>query len=200
MDEQGRLLGHSQGRELLTVRAEAFRAPQRGVSLIEMMTAIAIFTILSVMAFPIFTTWIANQQVRTATESVVEGLRVAQSEALKRNSAVRFVLDPSAGWEAQLAADDTVLKSSKFAEGTSKVALTVSPVGTTTVLFDGLGRPFDKDGDRFTKRVTIDVDSSTVLSDVRKMRIVIDTAAATGVGIRTCDPKLGAGDPRACPA
>ena len=25
-------------------------------------------------------------------------------------------------------------------------------------------------------------------------------AAATGVGIRTCDPKLGAGDPRACPA
>lgn len=182
------------------MHTEAFRTPQRGVSLIEMMTAIAIFTILSVMAFPIFTTWIANQQVRTATESVVEGLRVAQAEALKRNSAVRFVLDPSAGWEAQLAADDTVLKSSKFAEGTSKVALTVSPVGTTTVLFDGLGRPFDKDGDRFTKRVTIDVDSSTVLSDVRKMRIVIDTAAATGVGIRTCDPKLGAGDPRACPA
>jgi len=182
------------------VHTEAFRTPQRGVSLIEMMTAIAIFTILSVMAFPIFTTWIANQQVRTATESVVEGLRVAQAEALKRNSAVRFVLDPSAGWEAQLAADDTVLKSSKFAEGTSKVALTVSPVGTTTVLFDGLGRPFDKDGDRFTKRVTIDVDSSTVLSDVRKMRIVIDTAAATGVGIRTCDPKLDAADPRACPA
>ena len=32
------------------------------------------------------------------------------------------------------------------------------------------------------------------------MRIVVDTAAATGVGIRTCDPKLGSGDPRACPA
>ena len=182
------------------MRAPSLPTPQRGITLIETMTAIAIFTILTVMAFPIYSTWIANQQVRTATESVVEGLRVAQSEALKRNSAVRFVLDTSAGWQVQLAADDSVLKKSAFAEGTPKVALTVSPVGTTTVLFDGLGRPFDKDGERFTKRVTVDVDSSAGVSDVRKMRIVIDTAAATGVGVRTCDPKLGAGDPRACPA
>ena len=182
------------------MRVAALRLRQRGVSLIEMMTAIAVFTILAVMAFPMYSTWIASQQVRTATESLVEGLRVAQSEALKRNADVRFVVDTAKGWEVQLASDDSVLKSGLFAEGSSKVALTVSPVGTTTVLFDGLGRPLDKDRERFTELVSIDVDTSTSFEDVRKMRVVIDTAAATGVGIRTCDPKLGSGDPRACPA
>ena len=177
-----------------------FPPASRGVTLIEMMITIAIGVILALMALPMYSTWIASQQVRTATESLVEGLRVAQSEALKRNADVRFVLDTAKGWEVQLASDDSVLKSGLFAEGSSKVALTVSPVGTTTVLFDGLGRPLDKDGERFTKRVTIDVDTSTGFEDVRKMRIVVDTAAATGVGIRTCDPKLGSGDPRACPA
>jgi hypothetical protein len=78
--------------------------------------------------------------------------------------------------------------------------MTVAPVGTTTVVFDGLGRVLDKDQAPLADRVTIDVETSTSLSDVRAMRVVIDTAAATGVGIRTCDPKLGAGDPRACPA
>ena len=181
------------------MRARAFRPLQRGVSLIELMTAIAVFTILTVMAFPVYTTWIANQQVRTATESVVEGLRVAQTEALKRNAAVKFVLDTGTGWEVQLDADDSVLRKTAFAEGSAKVALTVAPAGTSTILFDGLGRPLDKDAVRFTKRVTIDVDSSASITDVRKMRIVIDTAAATGVGIRTCDPKLGSTDPRGCP-
>ena len=89
----------------------------RGVSLIEVMTAIAVFTILAVMAFPMYSTWIASQQVRTATESLVEGLRVAQSEALKRNADVRFVVDTAKGWEVQLASDDSVLKSAAFAEG-----------------------------------------------------------------------------------
>ncbi len=126
------MLGHPQGRELLTVRARAFRPLQRGVSLIELMTAIAVFTILTVMAFPVYTTWIANQQVRTATESVVEGLRVAQTEALKRNAAVKFVLDTGTGWEVQLDADDSVLRQTAFVEGSAKVALTVAPAGTST--------------------------------------------------------------------
>jgi len=170
------------------------------MSLIELMTAIAIFTILAVMAFPVYTTWIANQQVRTATESVLDGIRVAQGEAIKRNQAVRFVLDASEGWEVQLVSDDSVLRESTIREGSPKVAMKVTPAGTTTVVFDGLGRVLDKDQVPLAERVTIDVDSSMSVSDVRKLRVVIDTAAASGAGIRSCDPKLSVGDPRACPA
>lgn len=175
-------------------------ARQLGMSLIELMVAIAVFTILAVMAFPVYTTWIANQQVRTATESVLDGIRVAQGEAIKRNQAVRFVLDASEGWEVQLVSDDSVLRKSTIREGSPKVAMTVTPAGTTTVVFDGLGRVLDKDQAPLAERVTIEVDSSMSVSDVRKLRVVIDTAAASGAGIRSCDPKLSVGDPRACPA
>ena len=175
------------------------RARSLGLSLIELMVAIAVFTILATMAFPVYSTWLAGLQVRTATESVVDGLHVTQAEAVKRNQAVRFVLDASEGWQVQLVSDDSVVRKATIREGSTKVKMTVAPVGTTTVVFDGLGRVLDKDQAPLADRVTIDVETSTGLSDVRALRVVIDTAAATGVGIRTCDPKLSAGDPRACP-
>lgn len=180
------------------------RAPHRrnaGLSLVELMITIAIFVLLALMAFPTYSTWLASQQVRAATESVVSGIQVAQGEAIKRNQQVRYVLDPAVGWEVQLVSDASVIRSSNFFEGSPKVSLTVTPVGTTTVVFDGLGRIFKSDGTTpLDARISFDVDTTTGFSGVRKLRVVIDTAAATGVGIRTCDPKLATTDPRGCPA
>ena len=181
------------------MRPASHPAAQQGLSLVELMITVAIFVILALMALPLFTTWLASQQVRTATEAVLDGLRVAQGEAIKRNQAVRFVLTPATGWEAQLYSDDSVLKSALFKEGALKVKFTATPLGTTTVAFDGLGRILDKDLAPLAARVTWEVDSSTVSSGVRKLRVVIDTAAAAGVSIKSCDPALTAGDPRACP-
>lgn len=178
------------------------RAPHRrnaGLSLVELMITIAIFVLLALMAFPTFSTWLASQQVRSATESVLNGVRVAQGEAVKRNATVRFVLDPADGWEVQLVSDDSVLRAATFREGSPKVALTATPVGTTTVVFDGLGRVLKSDLSPLDERITWDVDTSTGLSGVRTLRVVVDTAAATGVGIRSCDPNLASTDPRGCP-
>lgn len=170
---------------------------QRGISIVELLITVAIFTILTLMALPMFTTWLASQQVRTATEAVLDGLRAAQSEAIKRNQPVRFVLTPSTGWEAQLVSDDSVVRKALFAEGALKVNFVATPLGTTTVAFDGLGRVLDKDLDPLAARVTWEIDSS-VATGARKLRVVLDTAAATGHAIKSCDPAL-VGDPRSCP-
>jgi type IV fimbrial biogenesis protein FimT len=181
------------------MRAASRPVAQQGISLIEMMITVALFVILALMALPMYTTWLASQQVRTATEAVLDGLHAAQGEAIKRNQPVRFVLTPATGWEAQLVSDDTVVKSARFEEGRLKVKFTATPLGTTTLVFDGIGRVLDKDQAPLASRVTWAVDSSTVSSGVRKLRVVVDTAAATGVAIKSCDPALSSGDPRACP-
>ena len=182
------------------MRRSAPRA-SRGLTLIELMVTIAIGTILALMALPMYSSWIASQQVRAATESVFEGIRVAQTEAVRRNAPVAFVLDTAKGWEVQLVSDDSVLRTGLLIEGSPKVSLTVDPVGTTTVVFDGLGRVLKDDAvTPLDERNTIDVDTTTSFTGVRALRVLVDTAAATGVGIRTCDPKRSVGDPQACPA
>jgi type IV fimbrial biogenesis protein FimT len=174
-------------------------AAQQGITLIELMITVAIAVLLALMAFPTWTTWLASQQVRAVSESLLNGIRVAQTEAVKRHAQVRFVLDTSVGWEAQLVSDDSVLREEKFKEGGGHVSFTTTPAGTTEVIFDGLGRIFDKDGNPLASRITFDIVSSKISTGVRPQRVVIDTAAATGAGIRSCDPKLASTDPRACP-
>lgn len=173
---------------------------QRGLSLIELMVAVAVAIILSLMAMPVYQTWVAGQQVRAATESLLDGIRIAQGEAIKRNQPVRMVFDNGDGWEVQLDADDSVLRTATRKEGSKQVKLAVTPIGADSVVFDGLGRVLDKDLAPLAERVTIDFDTNTSLTGVRALRVVIDTVAAAGLAIRSCDPKLGAGDPRACPA
>lgn len=184
---------------LLTVKT-ATRDSARGLSLIELMITIAVAMILTLMAAPVYQTWVASQQIRTATESLLDGMRIAQTEAIKRNADVQFVLEGVAGWKVQLVSDASVLREVAMKEGSPKVTYTVDPLGTDTIRFNGLGRVLDKDANAFTGRVSIDVTSSVGISGARALRVVVDTAAATGVAIKSCDPHLSTADPRGCPA
>ena len=70
---------------------------QQGVTLIELLIAIAIVAILAGIAVPNFTTWLQNTQIRTATEAVKNGLQLARAEAIRRNEPVNFVLSSVTG-------------------------------------------------------------------------------------------------------
>ena len=87
---------------------------QQGITLIEMMITVAIAVILALMALPVWSTWLASQQVRGVSESVLNGIRVAQSEAVKRHAQVRWLIDTSKGWEVQLVSDDSVLERTGY--------------------------------------------------------------------------------------
>lgn len=67
------------------------RAPPRteagaaGFTLIELVVTISLVGVLVALGLPSFSAWIKNSQVRSVAESLQNGLRLAQSEALRRN-------------------------------------------------------------------------------------------------------------------
>jgi type IV fimbrial biogenesis protein FimT len=68
------------------------RHTRRGFSLIELLIAVAIAGILLALGASGFRIWISNMRVRTAAESIQNGLQLARGEAVRRNALIQFQL------------------------------------------------------------------------------------------------------------
>ena len=68
----------------------------RGFSLIELLITIAVAAVLMTVTTVSFASWIANTKVRSVAEVLQNGLRLAQTEALKRSRQTAFVLTSAA--------------------------------------------------------------------------------------------------------
>ena len=68
------------------------RARAGGATLIELMIGLAVLALLVGIGVPAFQTMMKNYQIRTTAESLVSGLQTARTEAVRRNTSVRFQL------------------------------------------------------------------------------------------------------------
>ena len=194
-----------------------------GFTLIELMIGLAIGAILLVLALPGYSTWIADAQIRNAAESIASGLRYAQAEAIRQNSTVQFVLDPTAGsggWTADLV-DITTCKTvgasvqvGTFKEGANRVSFTALDIngvaGATVVTFTSMGDRM-KNGAGAIKNcdgteMLGEVDIGSAVAGARQLNVIV-FGGKSGVagqgnrsGIKICDPKWPATDPKGCPA
>jgi type IV fimbrial biogenesis protein FimT len=66
-----------------------------GFTMIEMAVTMTIFAILVLLGVPAMNTWIKNNKVRTVSDSLQTGLRLAQAESLRRSRQVVFALTNS---------------------------------------------------------------------------------------------------------
>lgn len=192
---------------------------QEGVSLIELMIGLAILAILLSAGLPAFSLWIQNTQNRTAAESLLNGLQLARTEAVRRNTNVRFDLTDATGliaWNvgcvSATANCPATIQNRSGSEGTSNARVgidttaipvpapatqfstaiaggTGSPAGVT---FDGMGRvPSANIGTDITR---IDI---TNASEASARRLVVTIGA--GGTIRMCDPALSlSANPQGC--
>lgn len=181
---------------------------QRGVTLVELLIAIVIAGILMGIAVPSFQAWMMNTQIKTATESLFNGIQLARGEAVRRNTNIVFIVGPSTTWQvgcevpladgadADTIADCPTTLQFRPSGDTSKAALTITPAGATTITFNGLGR-VTGNIDTTAAITQLDVDVSAVDLDPsksREMRVLI-----SGGSVRMCDPNVTqAGDPRTC--
>ena len=196
------------------------RAPQRGFNLIEVLVTMSVLGILIALGAPSLAEFLQNQQIRAATEAVLNGMQVARGEAIRRNLAVQMVLEPpTSGWticEATVEPCDSttplnmdpplVIQARSPDEGTSSanvapfaadlvttaIAVTFSPLGSVVDNFNA--------SPRLTRVDVIKPLPSACIADGGSMRCL--RVVVTGGGsIRMCDPTPGivAPDPRACP-
>lgn len=204
MDGQCSVLGDQAGWIMLT------KSKQRGISLIELMVGIVIVSLLFALAATSYSGWIQNQQIRTAAESILNGIQVTRSEAVKNNGRARFVLCglPTSSWEvlaasaaapapaasiacgagSNAAAGEIRVQERSDQEGSRFAQVVVTPGGATTVTFNSFGRVID-----VTPITQIDVTTPT---GDRPLRITVGAGGNT----RMCDPSplLSATDPRHC--
>lgn len=195
------------------------RQRQPGVTLIELIIGIAIVSVLLTAGMPSFTEWIQNTQVRTAAESLLNGLQTARNEAVRRNANVRFNLTGTSGlvvWNVgcvTVTADcPATIQSRVAAEGGGNAragistAAPASPVPTNQystaiasggglpagVTFNGLGAiPGANIGTDITR---IDI-TNVALATARRLVIIV----GPGGLIRMCDPLLAlAANPQGC--
>lgn len=190
-----------------------------GFSLVELMIAIAVFSILIMLGAPSFTSWMQSSQIRTAAESIVDGLQLARAEAVRLNTTVRFSLTSTAGlvdWEVCSVAatpcppgPGNPIQQRFNTEGSVNARVgvyeendgnnasnysTVVAAGNelpTHVAFNGMGRTVT-DGSDDTVRIDV-----TNAKDPNARRLII-LVNYPGGQIRMCDPALPSSDPKGC--
>lgn len=196
---------------------------QAGVTIIEMMIALTIMALLIFLALPNMSTWLNNTQIRTAGETLLAGINLARTEALRNNTVVRFqmttTLDSACAlsttgtnWVVSLAnpagACDAapsnttapqIIQKKSGSEGAQRAE--VSADGST-IYFNGLGRLASPGGAANITVINIANSAGGVCQHVdaangtmRCLRITI----STGGQVKMCDPAVtDTTDPRIC--
>jgi len=186
-----------------------------GFTLIELMVTITLLAILLSMAMPSFTTWVRNAQVRTVSDALQNGLRLAQAEAVRRHRQVVFFRTDQTACNTTITADSNgafwSVRTVPLVAGDavevvqcgvlSDVAAGVTIAGPAAVCFNSGGRKVANATPGGGQACTLPVggtstfDLSSTNAD-RPLRVLV----ALGGSVRMCDPaKALASAPDGCP-
>jgi type IV fimbrial biogenesis protein FimT len=198
------------------------RQAQRGVSLVELMIGLVVFALLIALSAPAFSTYVQNTKIRTAAESIQNGLQLARAEAVRRNTAVRFQFtdtatnscslsatgrnwvisldDPTGKCEvapSETVAPQTIQKGS--AEAGSSATVEVTPDTQPLITFNGMGRVNPVPATDISidiKNLTHGACATSGSSGgaMRCLRVVV----SRGGQVRMCDPARASTDPQVC--
>lgn len=181
---------------------------ESGLTLIELIIAVAIAGILLGIGVNSYGPWVANSRVRSSADSIQSGLLLAKTEAIRRNSRVQFVLtdtEPIEGnvnaivastagrnWMVRIFQPGGAYVAADFVQGRSRneAACTVVTANADNLIFTGLGLLNPVPGAMVSINVKC-AGSSRPLG--------LNVTVGQGGAIRLCDPALAiANSPLGC--
>jgi type IV fimbrial biogenesis protein FimT len=179
---------------------------RRGFSLIELMIAVTIFAIAMMLALPSFTEWIQGQQIRVATEAILNGLQIARAEAIRRNLPVQIVFGPGTAWAVTEMTSGAAVQSRVAEEGSVNAVLTAVNAGppavaATTVTFTPLGSTMaNADASPTVTRLDISNPTGGLCQALGGPMRCLAVQVSGGGSLKMCDPHplVVAPDARAC--
>ena len=172
---------------------------KRGFTLIEILISITVLGIILMLGLPSFASWLQNQQLRAASEGLLNGLQTARAEAIRRNLLVQIVVaPPGTGWSVTEAVSGAAIQTRVKEEGSPNAVLGVTPNTATTVTFTSLGSvAANLDGSPTAGQFDIKNPaggSCQTAGPMRCLRVVV----SGGGSLRMCDPIVSLPDPRGC--
>lgn len=185
----------------------------QGMSLIELMVSIAIISLLVVLGTPTYSTWIANTKIRSAAETIQNGLRLARTEAVQAGAPARFEISsaatdwtvcvPAAATPNTCASAQRTIQAHVAADGTTSVRVGGSTTPGVALATDvsstsasGKGVTFSALGRVVGTTPLVKVDAASAVAGTRRLV----TAISPGGSVFMCDPVLDPSvSPQGCP-
>jgi type IV fimbrial biogenesis protein FimT len=170
----------------------------KGFTLVELMITIAVLAVLTMAGLPTFMEMIQNMQLRTAAESIYDGMQVARAEAIRRNAYTQFILGPGTGWSVveinapksgAACLQTATIQVRSGAEGSEKATVAVTPAGGATITFTPLGWT-TKSCTPLVVDTAIQFNVGSGVLDSSQERPLQVRVTANG-GIRMCAPWVG---------
>ncbi len=192
--------------------------PPGGFTLIELAVTLVVMAVLMALAMPSVFAWIANTRVRTVSDTLQNGLRQAQAEAVRRSRTAVFSLTNDTApktsltavanggnWSINFIASST-LDTAGVATFVEAGVLTnagtgVSIAGPAAICFNPLGRLVASSSTGITgatcSLTSTPVYNITMSSADRPLRVVV----SLGGQVHLCDPAktLSSSTPDGCP-
>ena len=171
---------------------------QPGFTIIELLISLVVLSLLLGLGLPAFRAFLANSQTRNAADAVLNGLQLARAEAIRHNKPVQFQLGTRSEWTVSVVNPYEKLQYRPKEDGSPNTQVQVTPGGTNTVTFNGMGGT-TSNNDASPSLTQLDLSNNVSMPGLRALRIVISPSG----GARMCDPPtnspaLPAGDPRSC--
>ena len=177
------------------------------------MVGVAIVSITLAAGAPSFSSYLQSRQIRNAAEAIQNGLNLARSEAVRRNTYVQFALANDFSWTVGCATASTncpaAIQTRPATDGaknasvaTSQVVASTGSVAgtavfTNTLSFNGFGKVSTLPAGN---NAVLDISNptggtcATTGGTMRCLRVVV----SPGGQIRMCDAKLASSNPQAC--